>query len=510
MKHAIVVPILLPFAAAILCALGHGLGLRAQRLISIGASLAMLPVAGYLVALSGNDTIGVYALGDWPAPFGIVLVLDRLAATMVLLSATLAFPALLYATAGDDGAGSHFHALFQLQIMGLNGAFLTGDLFNLFVFFEILLLASYALLAHGNLLPRIRAGIAYVVLNLAGSTLFLVALGLLYGTLGTLNMADIGRALAQVPPTDQALTRTACALLVSVFVLKAALLPMSFWLPHAYGAAVAPVAALFAIMTKVGIYSLLRMTAIGFSASHHTADILQPWLMPLAVATVATGTFGALASTRLAVLVANLVVVSTGTMLAAFAVPGLTEDAIAAALYYMIHSTLVSGAFFLLAGRIAAERGDLADNLVRGPALGNAVPLGVAYFVTAIAICGAPPLSGFIGKLMVMQAVPPVGVGAAVWIALLASSLLAALVLAWGANVYFWEPGRADAAATRAPAGRREAAWGLLMACGIALTVQAAAFSAYTRATAAQLRNPERYISAVLAAAGTIHRERRP
>ncbi|NJL08925.1 MAG: monovalent cation/H+ antiporter subunit D, partial [Methylacidiphilales bacterium] len=250
-------------------------------------------VALLLLQRAGSGSIDVYALGNWPAPFGIVLVLDRLAAVMVALCAVLALPVLVYAAGGTDARGRHFHALFQFQIAGLNGAFLTGDLFNLFVFFEVLLLASYGLLTHGNGRARARAGLAYVVLNLTGSALFLIALGLLYGTLGTLNMVDMAGALARVPAADQALVRTAAALLIAVFALKAALFPLSFWLPRVYGAASAPAAALFAIMTKVGVYALLRISTVTFSGAPVTADLLQPWLMPLAIATIAAGTLGA-------------------------------------------------------------------------------------------------------------------------------------------------------------------------------------------------------------------------
>ncbi len=183
---------------------------------------------------------------------------------------------------GADTRGRYFHAFLQFQMMGLNGAFLTGDLFNLFVFFEILLLASYGLLVHGGGLERARAGIAYVVLNLSGSALFLIALGLLYGLLGTLNMADFGVALQKVAPADQGVVAVMCMLLVTVFLFKAAVLPIGFWLPHVYSAATLPVAALFVIMTKVGIYALLRVTTIGLAAAPFTAHVLQPWLTWLA------------------------------------------------------------------------------------------------------------------------------------------------------------------------------------------------------------------------------------
>src|SRR5690606_2213561 len=231
-----------------------------------------------------------YRLGDWPAPFGIVLVLDRLSALMLVLTAAVALFSLLHAVQGQDRAGPLYHPLFQLQLVGLNGAFLTGDLFNLFVFFEILLIASYCLLVHGSTAPRLRAGVHYVVLNLAGSSLFLIAVGTLYGVTGTLNMADMAQKVALLGAPDAALVRSAALLLLVVFALKAALVPLYFWLPAAYSAASAPVAALFAIMTKVGVYSIVRVYTLIFgSGGGVAAEVATPWLLPLALLTVVLG-----------------------------------------------------------------------------------------------------------------------------------------------------------------------------------------------------------------------------
>ena len=487
MTHLVILPILLPLAAAVACTLMRS-SIQAQRLVSLSAALAMIPVAWLLLERAAHNGIDVYALGGWRAPFGIVLVLDRLAALMAALCIVLALPALFYAAGGIDAEGRHFHALFQLQVAGLNGAFLSGDLFNLFVFFEVLLLASYGLLSHGNGLSRARAGLIYVVLNLAGSALFLIALGLLYGTLGTLNMADTAEALTRLPAADQALVRTAAALLVAVFALKAALLPLSFWLPHVYGAA-------------------LRVSVVTFSAAPFTADLLQRWLMPFAIATIAVGTLGALAARRLGVVVANFIVVSTGTLLAAIAVS--STDAVAAALYYLVHSTLVSAGFFLLADRIAAARGASSDDFASGPPLTNAMALGAGYLTLAIAICGVPPLSGFIGKAMILQSVQGAALAPAAWGAILLSSLLPALVLARTASVFFWEP-RPPRAGMVLRLGWPTAAVVLLVAASPLLSAFAAPVAAYARAAAEQLHSPRSYYGAVLGGDAEIQRERRP
>jgi multicomponent K+:H+ antiporter subunit D len=363
LTHWLILPVLLPlFCGALLLVLPSRE--RLKRALSLLATLALLPLGLYLLQLADDGQLRVYALGDWRPPFGIVLLLDRLSAWLLLVTAVLALGALLYALRGDDRLGPRFHALFQFQLLGINGAFLTGDLFNLFVFFEVLLIASYALLLHGHGAARVRAGLHYVVLNLVGSALFLIALGLIYGVSGTLNMADLSARVAGISADSAPLLAAGGLLLLLVFALKAALLPLYFWLPRAYAAASAPVAALFAIMTKVGIYAILRLATLIFGAGAGAlAGLVQAWLWPLALATVALGALGALAARSLQTLLAYLVVVSAGTLLAAVAIG--TPEALTAALYYLLHSTWVAGGLFLLADLIARQRGDKRAVLVR-------------------------------------------------------------------------------------------------------------------------------------------------
>ncbi len=503
MSHAPILPILLPMMMAVAMLLRPALA-RPLAVVSLAAQVVL---AALLLGLAGDDAVRVYLLGDWPAPYGIVLVLDRLAAMMVAVTAVLGLAALLHAIGGSDREGRHFHPLFQLQLAGLNGAFLTGDVFNLFVFFEILLLASYGLLMHGGGAARARAGIGYVVLNLVGSALFLISLGLVYGTLGTLNLADIAIVLPGVPAADQALVRSAAALMVAVFLLKAALLPLSFWLPHVYAAAGVPVAALFAVMTKVGVYALLRVEAIGLAGAPATAGLLQPWLPVLALLTIAAGTIGALAARRLALVAANQVLISTGTLLAAVAAGGAT--ATAAALYYLPHTTLVTGGMFLLAGHLARARGALGDTIDNGPRVPGALLLGGAFLVLGVAASGVPPLSGFLAKVMVMQALGGTALGPWLWAGMLVSGLVMALVLARAASAFFWEVG--DAAAPAAPEPRRMMfALLLLAAAGPVLALAAAPVASYARAAAEQLHARQPYVEAVLGARPAVQRETRP
>ena len=505
-----VLPILLPFTAALLMLLVHGrLGL--QRVLALAATLAGLLAGLHLLDATASGDIGLTRLGDWPAPFGIVLVADRLAAMMVTLVFALGVPALLMALGGLDAQGRHFHPLFQLQLAGLAGAFLTGDLFNLFVFFEILLLASYALLMHGpcdDERARVRAGLVYVVLNLAGSSLFLVALALVYGTLGTLNLADVARLLPGVPAADHALVRTALALLAAVFLLKSAVLPLSLWLPRVYGRASAPVAALFVILTKVGIVMLLRLSVIGFGEAEVARGLLLPWLPALALGTIAIGTMGALAARRLTEVAAQLVLVSAGSML--FALAFATPASTAALLWYLPQSTLVCAGLFLLAAHVEARRTDGGDSFARAPSTAGRAWLGPAFLVLATGLAGLPPLSGFLGKLMLLQAVPAGGWQPLWWGLLLASGLLVTLVLARAAGPLFWQAKEAPApAAHRLSHPAPLAALWLLVAAGPLFLVLARPMAEMTAATAAQLHDPAGYIGRIIDSDAQ-PRERRP
>ncbi|MBT9475693.1 proton-conducting transporter membrane subunit, partial [Polaromonas sp.] len=324
--HLPVLPVLLPlFTAAALLLMGDDGGeanhgsklLQRRRLLSLGSVLLGAVLSWRLMAEAAVGTLTVYPLGGWPAPFGIVLVIDRLSAMMLALTWTIAVPVLWYAAGGWDARGRHFHTMFHFLLMGVSGAFVTGDLFNLFVFFEVLLIASYVLLVHGQGRERFKAGVHYVVLNLVASALFLVGLAIIYGVAGTLNMADLALRVGQLGPQEAALFKAGALVMLVVFGLKAAIVPLYLWLPGTYAAASAPVAAMFAIMTKVGVYSIIRVHAVilGDDAGH-AALAAEPWLLPLGLVTIAMGVLGALAAHSLARLVSYLTVASVGTIVA--------------------------------------------------------------------------------------------------------------------------------------------------------------------------------------------------
>ncbi|WP_018077834.1 monovalent cation/H+ antiporter subunit D [Thiobacillus denitrificans] len=494
--HLPILPVLLPLVAGIVLLVLRNAPLALQRGISLVATAALVPLAFALLATASDGTQLVYKLGNWEAPFGIVLVADRLAAWMLMATALVALFALLHALRGDDVKGRHFHVLYQLQLFGLNGAFLTGDLFNLFVFFEILLLASYGLLLHGGGRLRVKAGLHFVVINLIGSTLFLFAVGTLYGVNGTLNMADLAVRLARTVPENLALVETAGLLLFGVFALKAALLPLHLWLPAAYAHTSAPVAALFAIMTKVGAYSILRVTSLMFGAdAGAVANLLADWLMPLALVTLVAGMLGAVAATALRQQIAYLVIASVGTLLAAFALDSV--DGIAAGLYYLPHTTLAAAAIFLLADPIARARGERADRFEAGSAMPGAPVLGGLFFAAAIAMAGLPPLSGFLGKFMLLRAALESPWLAWLWSVVLVTGLIGVIALARSGSLLFYRTHSTSESLPAPHAADWLPAAGLLL-FGLGMVIWAGPVSDYATATAAQLLHPQAYIDAVL------------
>jgi multicomponent K+:H+ antiporter subunit D len=499
-SHLPILPLLIPLTVGALLFLTGGRGTAAERAVSLAAAAALLPVAILLLARTAGGEVLVYYVGDWPAPYGITLVADRLSALMLTLAAVLALGSLTHAAAGDDRRGGYFHALFQMQLLGINGAFLTGDLFNLFVFFEILLIASYALQLHGGGGARVRAALHLVVLNLVGSSVFLVGIGAVYAATGTLNMADLSSRVSAAGPEVAGLLRAGGLLLLIVFALKAALIPVGFWLPPAYGSATAPVAALFAIMTKVGVYAILRVHGLIFGPeAGPAASLATPWLVPVGLATVAVATIGVLASRDLQRLLAHLVVLSAGTLVTALGLD--SAEAISAALYYTLNSTLVGGGLFLLAGLIAADRGEAAGRLDLVSGIGRPALLGALFFVGAIGVAGLPPFAGFAAKVYILQSA--LERPEAVWVlaVVLASGLLVIVALSRAGSAIFWRTG--DAPPTAATAGGYASLPAVFLLLGtVALMVAAGPVTAFTQATAAQLADREVYVGAVTANRG--------
>ena len=543
MPHLMLAPIALPMLTAALLLLLREERQRLKFTISVLSTFVGLLVAIALLQwVHGNGAAmgtGVYLPGNWPAPFGIVLVLDRLTALMLLLTSLVALCSVLFAGARWQRAGVLYHSLFQFQLMGLSGAFLTGDLFNLFVFFEIMLAASYGLLLHGSGRARVESGLHYIAINLAASSLFLVGAAMLYGLTGTLNMADLARAVPQVSPADRGLLHAAAAILATAFLIKAAVWPLNFWLVPAYGAATAPVGALFAIMTKVGLYALLRLWSLLFGAeAGPSAQFGSLWLIMGGMLTMAFGAIGMMGSQRVTHLASHAAVLSSGTLLAA---AGFGQNMLTAGLlYYLPSSTLAVAALFLLADLVERWRNDgatlapyendedapfLSPELVPGTGLnldddeqvlvGRVIPaatafLGLAYLMSTLVIAGLPPLSGFIGKFTMLTALlNPLGLGASTGVepgptgwALLAlmigTGLLALMALTRSGIRHFWASQHRGSPRLRVLEGLPLA---LLLGACVALTLQAEGVMRFTQATANDLHAPGGYVRAVLTAA---------
>jgi multicomponent K+:H+ antiporter subunit D len=527
MSHLPVFPVALAMLTAILvvgCEAWLGRGGRSAsdalgvtRAISWAGILGQAVLAVLMVLEADAGDVGVYRLGNWPSPYAIVLVLDRMSAVMIAMTVTLAIFVMLAAQRGYERKGRYFHALLHLQLMGLCGAFLTGDLFNLFVFFEILLIASYGLLLFGGGRERLSAAFQYIVLNLVGSALFLVAVGTIYGVLGTLNMADVGRLAATVDAADLPILQAAALLLVLVFALKGALAPIHLWLPRTYGAATAPVSALFAVMTKVGIYAIARIVPVSFAPLLFPAGglpvdgLLSQWLVPAALLTLLLSTLGASATAHLKQFVSFLILMSAGT--AALGVVLFTPAGYTAAIYYMVHSTFVLGTFFLLTDLIGRARGPLGDRLTSGPLVPNARNLSLLFLIVAAAAVGLPPFSGFIGKLLVLTAAWELQeVRSLVFTVVIGTSFLVLVFASRVGSVLFWNVGskapESGPDATVPEPDPRHVGERLrgadflpvvgLLVVAIGIAVFAEPVGRYARAAADQALDGDRYIERVL------------
>jgi multicomponent K+:H+ antiporter subunit D len=527
-----IAPILIPLIAGALMLLYDDR--RAKRVISL-ISACLLPVVALVLlerseAPAGGTAIGLYLLGNWPSPFAIVLVLDRLSALMLVLTSVLALPALVFAAAGWDRRGQHFHSLFQFLLMGLNGAFLTGDLFNLFVFFEVLLAASYGLMLHGSGPLRVRAGLHYVAINLAASLLFLIGVSLIYGVTGTLNMADLATKVAHVAEADRPLLLAGAALLGTAFLVKAAMWPLCFWLPITYMAAAPPVAAMFAVMSKVGVYAVLRIASLVFGAgAAHSAGFGAELLVAGGMATIGFGMVGVLAAQGLGRMAGCLVLISSGTMLAVIGMTGLGGGSamLAGALYYMVSSTLAISALFLMVELLEREQGGAAamlavtaeaygfgdEDLDEGepePELalpGKMAVLGLCFACCALLLAGLPPLSGFVGKFALLSGMLNPGgldAGGAVsalslgFTALLILSGLAALIALMRVGIQiFWVPVEDEV-----PKVLLIEIIPVIALLGVtaAMTVKAGPAMHFMEATAAALHQPQVYVQGVMGA----------
>lgn len=462
-----------------------------QRWLTVGSLVGLLAIEILLGTTVASGTVLVHRLGDWPAPFGIVLVADRLAVTMLLLATITGLAVVLYDIAEPDPDLRRlpFYPLFHFLMMGLNGAFVTGDLFNLFVFFEVLLIASYALITLGASGRQLRAGFQFVVLNLLSSALFLFGIGVLYGLTGTLNLADLAMKVPLVPRGDTALLHVAMMTLLVVFAAKAALLPLAFWLPDAYPAPPAPVSAMFGgIATKVGVYALLRVFTTVFAEVRAPAAEV---LIFLGCVSMIIGVLGAVAQTEIRRLLSFHIISQIGYLafgLALFSVTG-----VAATLFYMVHYTIVKCALFL-GGGLGEKLGGARDLKRLGGLAHRSPALAVVFFVAAISLAGVPPTSGFLSKYLLLAAGIADGRYVAVTIGFVAGLLtLLSMMKIW--TMAFWG---AEHEGMKGHVNKGQlAATGVLVSFSLIIAVAAQPLYEFTRAAAEQTLDTAAYVAAV-------------
>jgi multicomponent K+:H+ antiporter subunit D len=528
--HLPIFPIVIPLVAGAAMLLFAESRRTERTVIALFAMIANLATAVTLTYVTSEavpeiwpDGIAVYLLGGWKAPFGIVLVLDRLSAVMLMLNAVLALTSLVYALARWKQMGPHFQSLFQFLIMGINGAFLTGDLFNLFVFVEVLLAASYGLVLHGLGAARVKAGLHYIAVNLAGSFVFLIGVSLIYGASGTLNMADLAARLPALADGDRMLFEIGAAILGVAFLLKAGAWPLNFWLPSAYSAAAPPVAAVFSIMTKVGIYALLRLGSLlsDSSAGGAPAPFNDGWLFGIGLVTLALGTAGTLTARQPQRLVAYCVISSAGTLLTALGMGGAGMKS--AALFYLVSSVLATGAFFMLSEMIErAQRfgedvrvepfesfgpEDQLDPRLPDEDVGIVIPaamafLGMSFIACTLLVAGLPPLSGFIAKFLILSAAmdiaPLEALPVSVWVlwgAVLVSSLIVIIALCHMGVRLFWSSDEIVAPQLRLIEATPVA---VLLLLSAVLAAGAGPTMDYIGRAGTSLSTPQVYIDAVL------------
>jgi multicomponent Na+:H+ antiporter subunit D len=500
-------PVLLPlFAAGLTLALHRYT--RAQRVISTTALAATtLASAALLVAADAGPV--VVDVGGWAAPVGIPLVADRLSALMLTVSAGVMLCVLLYSM-GQGVAGEAnvdpdsraaevvpvaiYHPTYLILAAGVSNAFLSGDLFNLYVGFEILLAASFVLLTLGGTRERIRAGSVYVVVSLLASLLFLTAIGLVYAATGTVNLAQLAQRLPEIDPTVSLVLQL---LLLVAFGIKAAIFPLSAWLPDSYPTAPAPVTAVFAgLLTKVGVYAIVRTQTVLFGDQ----PVVDQVLLVLALATMVVGILGAVAQDDVKRLLSFTLVSHIGFMI--FGVAMASEAGTAAAIFYVVHHITVQTTLFLVVGLV--ERRGGSTSLDRLGGLARLAPgLAVLFFVPAMNLAGIPPLSGFLGKVGLLT--EGVRLGTPLTWTLVAGSVLTslltlyAIVKAW--NKAFWQTPPDDVVelpeeSTRLPRGM-VGPTAALVAAGVALTVGAGPLYAYAERAAATSMDGHTYVDAV-------------
>ncbi|GHC22682.1 Na+/H+ antiporter subunit D [Aidingimonas halophila] len=504
MRPEVALPILIPLMAGATSLLFWRLRL-AQRLLAVGGTGALLLTSLWLLHSVSRDGILVMQMGDWPAPFGISLVADLFGAIMVVLTGIIGFAVALYslATIGRGHEAFGYFPLMHLLLAGVAGAFLTGDIFNLYVWFEVMLVASFALLILGSEKAQMEGAIKYVTLNLLSSVIFLSAVGLLYGMVGTLNMADIAQRLSQVE--ESGMIDVLAVMFMVAFGIKAAAFPLFFWLPASYHTPPVAVSALFAgLLTKVGVYALFRVFTLIFHQNPGYTHEILVWGAGL---TMLSGVLGAAAQYEFRRILSFHIVSQIGYMILGLAL--FTPLALIGGVFYIMHHIIVKTNLFLVSGFVNRLRGSYDLKKLGG--LYRTHPwLAILFLIPALSLAGMPPLSGFFAKFIVIRAGIEAEAYGVTFIALLVGLLtLYSMIKIW-AEV-FWksppEPGENEP--ELAPVSQREM-WQLyapivgLALCTVFIGLNGQPIYELASASADQLLDPTRYIDAVMSDSGEV------
>ncbi|MBM7605443.1 multicomponent Na+:H+ antiporter subunit D [Metabacillus crassostreae] len=491
MNNLIILPIVIPFLAGIIL-IFFNKNIKAQKLISAFASLLAIVVSGMVVHTVHVNGIQSLAIGNWEAPYGIVLVADMYASLLVLTTSIIGFTALLFAFSSitPDREKFYFYPVVQFLLLGVTGAFLTGDIFNLFVFFEVMLMSSYMLIVLGSSKIQLRESVKYILVNIISSALFVIAVAYLYAVTGTLNMADLSVKIADMGQTG-ILTVIAILFLV-IFGLKGAIFPLYFWLPGSYQAPPAVITALFgALLTKVGIYSITRVyTLIFYHEPSYTHQILA-WLAAL---TIIFGVIGAIAYWDIKKIIIYNIITAVGVIL--FGIAANTPNAVEGSIYYLVHDMIIKGALFFLVGAIIAVTG--TSNLRKFSGLISSHPLlGWMFFIATLSLAGIPPLSGFIGKLKIIQGGFEAEEFTISFVVLLSSLLVLYSVMKIFINGFWGEPSNEEVYKEKSVKGMI-APIAILLVLSIAYGFGIESISPYISQATDTLLDPTIYIQAVL------------
>lgn len=491
MINFLLLPILIPFfAGMVLMFIRKNISL--QRQISLLALLSASIVAFILMVDVQNNGIQTVTFGNWPVPYGITMVADGMSSILVFTTLVLAFFIVWFGFESIGKAREQFfyYPGIMMIITGVTGAFTTGDIFNLFVFFEVLLMSSYLLIVLGGEKAQLRESIKYILVNVISSALFVVAVAYLYSVVGTLNMADIAVKIAEI--NQPGIITTIAVLFLMVFGLKAAIFPLYFWLPSSYGAAPIPVLALFgALLTKVGIYAITRTYTLFFV---HDLSYTHELLLILSVLTVAAGCIGALATYNVKQIIIYNIVIAVGVIL--FGVAQMNEIALKGAMFYLVHDMIIKAALFLIVGIIITVTGT-ANLRKMGGLMKHYPALGWFYLIAAFGLAGIPPLSGFVGKLLIVQGGFEAG---NIWSTLfiLASSLIVLLSVIRIFLYAFWGEQGAMVQIDSKKYNRLFYPAALLVVVSIAYGIGSEWVSPFIDNAANVLSNPSVYVDAVM------------